>query len=120
MLALPTFSDCLPGPCIVFFPRGAATLDRQATAILDHALRQQDGCGDAKVRLAGHLDRGERPGVDRRRALAVRAYLVRGGIPRARITIVARGAATPRIVRADRAPELENSRVEVTVGPGRD
>ena len=115
---MPMIVDCLPGPWIVFFPRNSAALDREAVSILDNVLRvEREGCGGATYTLAGHTDRGERSGVDRRRALAVRSYLARGHVPRIQLSLRTLDAGTPRIARPGAERERQNQRVEITAGP---
>ena len=110
--------DCNPGPWIVFFRPDRAALDAEARSVL-RFVREVDGsaCGGSPITMIGHRDAGEREGVDRARAIAVRRLLRASGIPTDRLAVRALGVSQPRIARAPGVVEPQNQRVEIVAGP---
>jgi outer membrane protein OmpA-like peptidoglycan-associated protein len=107
---------CSPGPFVVFFDRKSATLDADSRSILDNAISQRGNCGSSYAYLLGHTDTSEPQFVSRKRAEAVRIYLVKHGFPRSAITTAWRGADTLRVPTPPKTAERRNRRVEITYG----
>lgn len=112
----PPIIDCFtPGPWIIFFEENGAALDFEDREVLDHLIARERGvCGGFSIAIAGHTDRGEHPSSARRRAKAVRTYLLRG-FSSGNIAIEDIGSREPRIVHEGNVAELQNRRVEIRV-----
>lgn len=79
----------------VFFDTAATTLGEEARRVLGALVDMSLGDDECRIALAGHADRRGpdwlNDELSRRRAQAVRAYLVGRGIPAGRIAIEAHG-----------------------------
>lgn len=104
------------GPTLVFFDWGKGELSSDAKASLDKVaalyaatLRAMtiDGHSDKSGAGAGNL------AASRRRAGAVRDYLVGKGVPASAMTIRAYGETWPIIATEDGVREVQNRRVEI-------
>jgi outer membrane protein OmpA-like peptidoglycan-associated protein len=88
---------------------------RTLESVVDAALKR----GIPKVVLAGHADTMGGSGYNQRlseqRAMAVRTYLVRHGIPVADITTVGKGKTDLRVMTPDQMREQENRNVHIEV-----
>ena len=105
--------DCFPGPWIVFFARNGSTLSREAKSILVGIL--DDGCGPFRLVLTGHAGGGERLGVGRRRAEAVRNFLRKGGTASRDLKIQDHGTSKPGVPIVPGVSDIQNRRVEMQV-----
>lgn len=104
---------------LVFFDWGKAEIRQDWTPVLDEAVaawRQRSG---TRLLLSGHSDRSGAPAANRlaakRRAEAVRDYLIARGVPAAAIDVAVIGEAQPIVPTEDGVREAQNRRVEVTV-----
>ncbi len=114
-----------PEELIVPFPAKGAQPDAEALAIAERVLAAPAYLAGGPVTLRGHSDsRGsdaENLAASRRRAQAVRDFLVSKGVPAERITVVAMGEANP--VAPNRLPDgsddmegrARNRRVEIAI-----
>lgn len=117
---------CLAGPALaqspegqpfrVFFDWSKPELTRDAQATLDEvvaAYRQKPG----RVTVAGHADRSGPAAVNlaasRRRAEAVKAWLVARGVPAVAIEVAGHGESRPIVPTEDGVREAQNRRVEI-------
>ncbi|MHA1113548.1 MAG: OmpA family protein [Alphaproteobacteria bacterium] len=102
----------------LFFAFDRAALDSSALSVLA-ALAAEARRGTGPVRLAGHADRAGAAAynleLSRRRALAVRAALVRAGIGTARVRVEALGENLPLVPTPDGTREARNRRVEAVI-----
>lgn len=106
-------------PWIVFFESGSARLTAQAEEILEgvpEALRTLDV---RRIEIVGTADRqgpaAANLALSRRRAQAVRDWLVRRGFPAGRIEIEAWGEARPLVATADGIAEPQNRSAMVVI-----
>jgi outer membrane protein OmpA-like peptidoglycan-associated protein len=109
-----------PGRYLVFFALDRATLRPDARAAVAEAAQEYlRGAGGARLALAGHADRSASEEYNRRlserRVEAVRAELVRLGVPADAIDTVAQGEEDPLVPTADGVREPRNRRVEIEV-----
>jgi outer membrane protein OmpA-like peptidoglycan-associated protein len=109
-----------PGRYLVFFALDRAALRPDARAAISEAAQEYlRGAGGARLALAGHADRSASAAYNRRlserRVEAVRAELVRLGVPADAIDTVARGEEDPLVPTADGVREPRNRRVEIVV-----
>lgn len=111
------------------FDEGGADLSAVAVARLQEALGSDQAKAGGAVTLAGHSDSAGSDeanlAASRKRAEAVRDWLIEHGIAEDRITIVAFGEQNPVAPNAlpdgtpDPAGRAQNRRVEVTITPPR-
>jgi OOP family OmpA-OmpF porin len=117
-LAAPAFAQPADGqPFRVFFDWGKPELTRDAQAILDDAAAAYQRLKPGQIAVTGFADRsGSEPvnrTASRRRAEAVKAYLIAHGIPPATIHIAAYGERQPIVPTEDGVREAQNRRVEI-------
>jgi outer membrane protein OmpA-like peptidoglycan-associated protein len=108
------------GRYLVFFDLDRAALRPDARAAVAEAAQEYlQGAGGARLSLAGHADRSASAAYNRRlserRVEAVRAELVRLGVPADAIDTVAQGEEDPLVPTADGVREARNRRVEIEV-----
>ena len=118
-VAAPALAQAAGGqPFRVFFDWGKPELTKDAQAILDEAVAAYGRPGAGQVEVAGHSDRSGPASVNiaasRRRAEAVKAYLVEHGIQAASISVRAFGESRPIVATEDGVREMQNRRVEVS------
>lgn len=115
-----------PPPCdawgALFFESGSARVDLRAAAILDNLLSiLRQSVAPSRVTLVGHTDRvGTETAnmrLSRRRAIAVRDYLVAKGVSPAMIRIEAAGETRSLVDTADEVADQQNRRVEMSEFP---
>src|SRR5215212_4275232 len=109
-----------PGRYLVFFDLDRAALTRDGRgAVAEAAQEYLRGAGGARLSLAGHADRSASAAYNQRlserRVGAVRAELVRLGVPADAIDTVAQGEEDPLVPTADGVREPRNRRVEIEV-----
>jgi outer membrane protein OmpA-like peptidoglycan-associated protein/opacity protein-like surface antigen len=104
---------------LVFFDWDKSTLTQQARDIIRTAADAAKKKSPVRIRATGHTDRS---GPDRynmrlslRRANAVKAELVRLGIPASDIAVVGKGETEPLVQTADGVREPQNRRVEIII-----
>ncbi len=105
-----------PAPVVlptVLFKQGTAELLPEANPALDRLAADLLAAPTLRLRIAGHTDRLGEPGknqvLSEQRADAVRAYLVKAGVPAARLETVGYGDTRP----LHPSPDVRNRRVEV-------
>jgi outer membrane protein OmpA-like peptidoglycan-associated protein len=112
----PTAVSCTAGG----FPRNLARLNNVDKACLDDVATRLRSDPRSRVIVVGHADSGERTPevIARRRAEAVRDYLVRErGIEESRITVRSAAATKPLDTGTDAAARSRNRRVEIWFVP---
>ncbi|MSP82155.1 MAG: OmpA family protein [Alphaproteobacteria bacterium] len=107
----------LPGPYLVFFDWDKSDIRPDAMAILVEAAANAQEFGIARIAITGHADRSGSDAynlaLSQRRVAAVRAELVRLGIPENEITMFWRGESEPLVATEDGVREAKNRRVEI-------
>ncbi|MCA9550383.1 MAG: OmpA family protein [Myxococcales bacterium] len=106
----------------VFFQTGSARIDPRSFPLLDDAAAALLGLPPAtRVAIEGHTDdRGRRAANVRlslQRAQAVVTYLVKRGVPKARLSARGHGPDRPIAPNDTEAGRAQNRRVEVLIGP---
>lgn len=108
-----------PRDFLVFFDFDEATLTPTGAEIVRRAAEMFRTVGAARLDLTGYTDRAGSAAynlaLSRRRADAVRAYLLQLGVPEAAITETARGEENPRVPTAAGVREPQNRRVEIVL-----
>lgn len=122
LFAAPTLSQGAAGePLRIFFDWGKPELTRDAESILGEAVAAYQRSPGSRVEIAGHADRSgpatHNIGASRRRADAVRDWLVARGIPGAAIVVSAFGESRPIVPTEDGVREAQNRRVEIRILP---
>jgi len=110
------FTGALAG---ITFRDGTATLRGAATPVLDEAVAVLERYPDLRVRIVGHTDdRGDSErnlDLSRRRADAVRDYLVSKGVAPERLETEGRGDAAPLVPNTTRENRAKNRRIEFVI-----
>ena len=89
----------------VYFGYGAATLDAQATSLLDENVDALKGCQNVKVSVSGYSDTAEKSlSLSQRRAKAVADYYTSKGITVTRITTQGAGVDATAVDKEDAGP----------------
>ncbi|MGN6498007.1 MAG: OmpA family protein [Tsuneonella sp.] len=114
-----------PLTATIGFPEGGSVLDAAATEKLDSMLDSPQLLGGGAITLRGHSDStGDDAAnlrVSKRRAVAVRDWLISKGIAAERMTVIAMGEQNPAKPNAlpdgspNKAGRAANRRVEMTV-----
>lgn len=122
---VPTPAPAAPAPVVaaqpknfmVFFDWDKAVVTPEASAIIQKAASYAKQNKSVRVDLSGHTDRSGTDGYNQKlsqaRADAVRAEMVKLGIPADAITVVAKGESTPLVATDDNVREPQNRRVEI-------
>ncbi len=104
---------------IVYFDFNKATLSAQGTKIADQAVAAFKQTNANHIEIAGFTDASGASGYDealsRRRAEAVRDYLVGHGVPMNDMDVSWHGKETPRVQTPNGAREAQNRRVEIII-----
>ncbi|MGE5502803.1 MAG: OmpA family protein [Actinomycetota bacterium] len=104
---------------IVFFDFDKSDITPEAQAVLNQAAAAAKSGGAAKLDLTGHADRSGSDAynmkLSAKRANAVKAQLVKLGIPESQISVVAKGESQPLVPTADGVREPQNRRVEIVL-----
>lgn len=102
---------------IVFFDFDKSHLTKEATSILNQAAVAVKKGHVARVSVTGHTDLSGSPEhnlkLSKRRAEAVKAYLVRQGLKSSEISVIAKGESDPLVPTADGVREPQNRRAEI-------
>lgn len=103
-------------PYMVFFDFDKSTVTPQAAATTREAANAAKASGPAyRIELTGHTDRAGDEQYNIRlsvaRGNAVKAELIKNGVPAERITVVGKGESLPIVMTADGAREPQNRRV---------
>jgi outer membrane protein OmpA-like peptidoglycan-associated protein len=109
----------VPRTYLVFFDWNKADIRPEAQRIIETAAANRKTANVTRLEVTGHADRS---GSDRynerlsmRRAEAVRAELVRLGVPASEIAIFAKGEREPLVQTPDGVREPQNRRVEIVL-----
>jgi Cu-Zn family superoxide dismutase len=104
----------------VFFDWAKPELTRDAETTLGEVLTAYQRDKPSRIDIAGHTDRSGSDAVNlaasRRRAEAVKTYLVAQGIPAALLRVSAYGERSPIVPTEDGVREGQNRRVEIRLG----
>ena len=104
---------------LVFFDWDKATLTPEARRIIATAAEEYKRTGAAKIVATGHTDLSGTPQynlkLSERRADAVKAELVRLGVPATVITTIGKGEEDPLVPTKDGVREAQNRRVEIVI-----
>lgn len=105
----------------IFFDFDKATLKPAAREVLADVVQDMRSNAQLRAELVGHADStgpaNYNMGLSRRRAEAVRNYLVGQGIPAAHLSLDWKGETQPIAPNTTRAGRAQNRRVEITVRP---
>lgn len=108
-----------PPAHVVFFDKGSGRLGATGIATIRQAASDAKKPGVKSVDVTGHTDRSGNDQVNSAlslsRARAVRARLIREGVPAALITARGLGDSKPFMQTEDGAGQPENRRAEITV-----
>jgi outer membrane protein OmpA-like peptidoglycan-associated protein len=104
---------------MVFFDFDKATLTPEGQAVVAKAAAAFKSGKEPRIDLTGHADRAGSDAynmkLSQRRADAVKAALVRQGVPAAQIAVAAKGESSPLVSTADGVREPQNRRVEIVL-----
>lgn len=104
---------------IVFFDFDKSDLTPAAQDTIRKAANAYRTKGGAQIKASGHTDRAGTEAYNMalslRRANAVKAMLVREGVPETDISVVALGESQPMVATADGVREAQNRRVEIVL-----
>jgi outer membrane protein OmpA-like peptidoglycan-associated protein len=113
-----------PAPAIqrsflVFFDFDRSNITTEADRVIREAAANAKRGSVSRINVTGHADRAGpdayNMALSMRRADAVKAVLVREGVPANQIAVVARGEAQPLVPTADGVREPQNRRVEIVL-----
>ena len=108
-----------PRTYIVFFDLDKADIKPEALVILTQAAANADRIPVTRIQATGHADRSGSDlynlELSRKRAAAVRAELIRLGVPPQDIVILWKGEREPLVITADGVLEPQNRRVEISL-----
>jgi outer membrane protein OmpA-like peptidoglycan-associated protein len=104
---------------LVFFDWDKATLTPEARRVIASAADEFKKIGSTRIVATGYTDLSGTPqynlALSERRADAVKAELVRLGVPAAVITTIGKGEADPLVPTKDGVREAQNRRVEIVI-----
>src|SRR5512132_2672389 len=104
---------------LVFFDWDKATLTAEARSIIASAADEYKKTGSTRLVATGHTDLSGSPQynlrLSERRAEAVKAELVRLGVPAAVITTIGKGEEDPLVPTKDGVREAQNRHVEIVI-----
>ena len=102
---------------LVFFDFDKSDITPEANRVIQQAATNAKSGSVSRIQATGHADRA---GPDRynmalsiRRANAVKAVLVRNGIPESQIVVIGKGETEPLVPTPDGVREPQNRRVEI-------
>ncbi|MDP6061387.1 MAG: OmpA family protein, partial [Pirellulaceae bacterium] len=109
----------IPRTYIVFFDWDKADIKPEALVILTQAAANAERMPVTRIQATGHADRSGSDQynmeLSRRRAAAVRAELMRLGVPPQEIAILWKGEREPLVITADGVREPQNRRVGINL-----
>jgi outer membrane protein OmpA-like peptidoglycan-associated protein len=104
---------------IVFFDFDRSNITAQAQATINDAVAAAKAGNSTRITLTGHTDRSGSEQYNQalsvRRGEAVKAAMIRGGIPANAIVVIGRGESAPLVPTADGVREPQNRRVEIVI-----
>jgi len=104
---------------MVFFDFDKTGITPEATRILQQAAATVRSTGAARIELTGHTDLSGSDKYNQKlsisRANAVKAELLKLGVPASQITVVGKGKSEPLVATADGVREPQNRRVEIVL-----
>jgi OmpA-OmpF porin, OOP family len=104
---------------LVFFDFDRADVTTEGDVVIRRAVENFRRGGSSRITATGHTDtvgtEAYNQRLSERRAEAVKAVLVRAGVPANQITTVARGESQPLVPTADGVREPQNRRVEIVL-----
>ncbi len=104
---------------LVFFDWDKSDLSDRGRQIIAEAAQSSTKVEVTRIEVSGHADKSGSPaynlGLSRRRADTVAAELVRDGVPRASISVMAFGDSRPLVPTAAGVREPQNRRVEIVL-----
>jgi len=104
---------------MVFFDFDRSTITTTAATTIKQAADQAKAGKATRIGVTGHADRSGADAYNMalsfRRAEAVKAQLIREGIPATGISVVGRGESQPLVQTADGVREPQNRRVEIVL-----
>ncbi|MFD2234472.1 OmpA family protein [Phaeospirillum tilakii] len=104
---------------MVFFDFDKTAITPEASRIIQQAATTARTTGAARIELTGHTDLSGSERYNQRlsvnRANAVKAELVKQGIPASQIDVVGKGKSSPLVATADGVREPQNRRVEIVL-----
>jgi outer membrane protein OmpA-like peptidoglycan-associated protein len=104
---------------IVFFDFDRSNITAQAQATINDAVAAAKAGNSTRITLTGHTDRSGSEQYNQalsvRRGEAVKAAMIRGGIPANAIVVIGRGESQPLVPTADGVREPQNRRVEIVI-----
>jgi OmpA-OmpF porin, OOP family len=108
-----------PERFLVFFDWDRATITAEARRVIANAAEAYKASGKATIVATGYTDLSGSAAYNQklsvRRADAVKAELVRLGVPATSITAIGRGESNPLVPTADGVREPQNRRVEIQI-----
>ena len=108
-----------PERFLVFFDWNKATITSEARRVIANAAEAYKATGKATIVATGYTDLSGSAAYNQklsvRRADAVKAELVRLGVPATSITAIGRGESNPLVPTADGVREPQNRRVEIQI-----
>jgi len=104
---------------MVFFDFDKTAITPEATRIIQQAASTARTTGAARIELTGHTDLSGSDKYNQKlsinRANAVKAELVKLGVPASQIDVVGKGKSEPLVATADGVREPQNRRVEIVL-----
>ena len=105
--------SCPAGPFIAYFDHGSTKLTTDGRAVLDNAIGQFGFCSEPQAVIVGHTDTSEPGDLSKRRAGAVRAYMIAHRVPRRDLFIRWKGSDRLLVPTPPKTAEAKNRRAEV-------
>jgi outer membrane protein OmpA-like peptidoglycan-associated protein len=106
-------------PRTILFPVDSPEITPEAASILDDIIPVLKGLNGVRIEIAGHTDNIDTEQhnneLSRRRAEAVREYLIVRGIPSHKLTAIGYGASRPLADNATEEGRKENRRIELQI-----
>jgi outer membrane protein OmpA-like peptidoglycan-associated protein len=104
---------------IVFFDFDKSNITAEAQKTINNAAATAKSGNAAQVTLTGHTDRSGSEqynlALSLRRAEAVKAAMIKQGVPASLIVVVGKGESQPLVPTADGVREPQNRRVEIVI-----
>jgi OOP family OmpA-OmpF porin len=109
----------VPETYLVFFDWNKSNLTPEALGIVRTAASNAKKASGARIEVTGHADRSGSAdynmGLSMRRAQAVKAELVKQGVPASSISVYAKGETDPLVPTPDGVREPQNRRAQIVI-----